>query len=321
MIEKLKKIAAIIKEKDNFLIATHKRPDGDCIGSELALALILKKLGKKFQIVNQNKPPEIFEFLPFFKEIRTSYEIEEKYDVALILDCAEWSRIGKVERLARNCPLILNIDHHTGSEGIGTHNYINTNISCTGEIIYNLINSLNMEIDKDIAACLYVAILQDTGRFKYSNTTGKTHRVVSELLNTGISGEEIIRKINEQEKPENLKLYSDIIKTLKTDNVYKIVWCTFKKKLQEKYSSVSGSFESVSILTQLRSLKGFKAHLLFTEKDDGTKVNFRSVPGLDLSSVARDFGGGGHPQACACFVKDNLKNVKRKILKEIKRCL
>ena len=317
----LGKIAEIIKENDNFVITTHERPDGDCIGSQLAMGLILKKLDKKFKMINQDEPPEVFDFLPLFDEIKTSYSEKDRFNVSVILDCGDWCRIGNVEEVAKKSPVIINIDHHKGDSGVGTYNYINPHKSSTGEILFDLINLMDLEIDRDIAECLYLAILQDTGRFRFPNTTSDTHFAVSCLLKTGIDGEGIIRLLSEQGTPEQLRLFGEIIRTVETDRLNKIAWCTFDKKMQKKHPEVSQKFETVTVFKLLRTIKGFKAHLIFTEKENGTKVNFRSVPGLDLSDIARELGGGGHPQACACFIEDEMVKVKKKVIAEVEKAL
>jgi phosphoesterase RecJ-like protein len=316
--EILQKIAGVIREEDNFLITSHVRPDGDCIGSQIAMGLILEKLGKKFEIINQDIPRKRFDFLSLFDKIRSSWSEDEKYNVSIVLDCGKWSRIENVAFIARKSPVVINIDHHRDSSGIGTFNYINPGASSTGEIIFSLLSCLNIEIDEKIAESIYTAIVTDTGRFRYSNTTPETHRIAAELLKSGISPEIISTRIMAQETPGSLRFYSEINNTLQVNLSNKIASYTITAELERNFSLNSMELESDRLFDELRTLKGFEIFILFTEMPQGQiRASFRSNNGIDVSSVARFFGGGGHPQACSCIVKDTLDEVRCKVMEKL----
>jgi len=320
--EILKEIAEAIKKEDNFLITSHVRPDGDCIGSEIAMGLILEKLGKKYEIINPDCPKKRFDFLPLFDKIRSSWSEEEIYNVSIVLDCGKWSRIEDVAFIARKSPFIINMDHHRDSAGIGTLNYINHCASSTGEIIFSLLSYLDMEIDEPLAESIYTAIVTDTGRFRYSNTTPGTHRIAAKLLEKGISPEIICTRIMAQETPGSLRLYSEINKTLIADSSCKIASYTVTEKLQEDFSLHSIELESDRLFDELRTLKGFDIFILFTEMPEGhVRASFRSNNGIDVSPVARFFGGGGHSQACSCIIKGTVDAVQHKVMEKLKETM
>ena len=316
--EILQQIAEVIKEEDNFLITSHVRPDGDCIGSQIAMGLILEKLGKKFEIINHDYPKKRFDFLPLFDKIRSSWSEDELYNVSIVLDCGKWSRIEDVASIARKSPVIINMDHHRDSSGIGTLNYINHSASSTGEIIFSLLSYLDIEIDEHIAESIYTAIVTDTGRFRYSNTTPETHRIAAKLLEQGISPEIICTRIMAQETPGSLRLYYEINKTLMVSPSNKITSYTVTEKLQEDFSRHSIELESDRLFDELRTLKGFDIFVLFTEMPEGhVRASFRSNNGIDVSPVARFFGGGGHRQACSCIVKGTLDTVQHQVMERL----
>jgi len=314
--QNLREIAGILKEKNDFLIASHVRPDGDSIGSQLAMGLILERLGKRFEIINPDTPQKRFDFLPLFKKIKTSFNEEPLFSVSIILDCGKWSRIGEVERIARKSPVIVNIDNHKDSSCIGNFNYITSGVSSTGEIIFSLLPLVGLEPDKEIATALYVAILTDTGRFRYSNTGPETHRVAARLLETGISSEYIAGNIMAQETPASLKIYSEIRNTLSTSN--KIAWYSVSSLIQEKITSGKIEIESDRLFDELRTLKGYDIFILFTHMGERKiRASFRANSGIDLSSVAGFFGGGGHPQACSCIIEGNLLQVQEVVIEKV----
>ena len=320
--EILKEIAGVIKKEDNFLITSHVRPDGDCIGSEIAMGLILEKLGKKFEIINPDCPKKRFDFLPLFDKIRSSWDKEELYNVSIVLDCGKWSRIEGVASIASKSPVIINMDHHRDSAGIGNLNYINHSASSTGEIVFSLLSYMNMEVDEPLAESIYTAIVTDTGRFRYSNTTPETHRIAAKLLEKGISPEVIYTRIMAQETPGSLRLYSEINKTLLVDHICKTASYTVTEKLQEDFSLHSIELESDRLFDELRTLKDFEIFILFTEMPEGhVRASFRSNNGIDVSPVARFFGGGGHRQACSCIIRGNLDAVQYKVMEKLKETM
>lgn len=315
----LHSISRILMEEDNFLISSHVRPDGDSIGSQLAITLILQKLNKRFELINPDSPKTVFSFLPLFDRISTYKDNGKVFSVSIILDCGKWSRIGQVEHLAKKSRFIINIDHHRDSEGVKHFNYIHPSSSSTGEILFKLISYMDIPLDTDIATCIYIAILLDTGRFRYSNTTTETHHIIAQLIETGLNPEDLVNRVLAHETPFTLKSYYDILETLQIDSESKIAWCKVNKNFLEKNSFAPADVNSDKIFDELRTLRDFDVFLLFFEIDDKIKVNFRSNYGIDVSPIARYFDKKGHAQTCSCFVDGNLLEMEQDIIERIKK--
>jgi len=191
----INKIVKSIKEKENFLITTHYTIDGDAIGSEIAVYLLLKKLNKKVYIINQDKIPKMYEFLPETKNVKIYNEnmILKKPEIAFVLDCGNFERIGKVKKFFAPDTIIINIDHHFSNVEYGNINWVSSLYSACGEMFYFLIKKFG-EIDKKQATCIYTAILTDTGSFRY-HFGEYTFMIIHELLKTGIDPSEISQNI------------------------------------------------------------------------------------------------------------------------------
>ena len=310
-------IYKLINENHSFLITSHINPDGDAIGSELALYFILKKLNKEAIIINQDDLPKIYDFLPgsqYINNKNKNIEKVENTDIVIILDSSNINRIGDIQKLLYHQKIFINIDHHCSNDSYGEINYVDTKASSTGEIIFNFINYINPEIlDETIAACLFVAIITDTGSFRYENTTEKTFMVVSKLLSTGIKPHIISQNIYNRKTFGELKLLGSALASLETDEANFASWVTIDRKMLKKTNTVDEDTEG--IIDMVTTLKDSEVSILFRETDNGyTKVSLRSKGHFDVNQFASEFNGGGHPNAAGCFLKENLNNVKSEML-------
>jgi len=177
------KIIQQLLKSDSIAIVSHENPDGDCIGSMLALYIALKRKGKDARMFLKNNVPKNLRFLPAAEKIEVVDRIDEKFDVLVLLDTGELERTG-IENIENCYSKLINIDHHVTSEGIGDLFYINSSSAATGEIIYQIVKLMGIDNDKEIATCLYTSVFTDTGGFKYSNTTSITHQIAGDLINT-----------------------------------------------------------------------------------------------------------------------------------------
>jgi phosphoesterase RecJ-like protein len=313
-VDDLSSIAEVLKAKDNFLITSHVRPDGDSIGTQLALADILQKLDKRAAIVNSDPVPFPYDFLPRLERIKST--LSNHYDVAIILDCNEWERVGRIAEGVKGIETIINIDHHSG-KGLGTFNYIDQNASSIAEQIYIISKKLNLKIEYDTALCLYVGILTDTGCFRFPNTTTTTHQIVSELLRCGVSPEEVSSLIYERYSLPKLHLLGKLLSALRVTSCGRIAWVSITQKMG------ANDVDTELLLSHLFLLKDALVILVFRELSSGMiRVNLRAkVRGLDISCVARDFGGGGHPQASGCVLNGTLEEVEERVLLRVKSTL
>lgn len=318
----IEKAIQFIKKYDNFLISSHVNMEGDALGSEISFYLLLKKLGKKAIILNEDNIPYGYDFMPALGAVvKYSKNIKDlKFDCFVTLDCSDLKRTGEVYTINTNKP-VLNIDHHISNSYFGTVNWVKPECSCSCEQVYELFKKMHVDLDKDAALAIYVGILTDTGCFKYSNTNSNTHKICADLVSYGINVSEVYKSIYCNVPYNDLKLLSQVLYSIQKVADGKIIYFEVKKKMLR--SKVSIDF-SEQILSFGRSLKNVEVVLLFKEvmgADSQVRVNFRSQGKIDVNKIASVFGGGGHKTASGCTVKEKIAVVKRKVLLQVKKAL
>jgi len=321
-------ISKILQKNNNFLITSHINLDGDAIGSELALYSILKKLKKKPIILNQSKLPKVYDFLPGVNKVQ--YLVEDDYidtksiDVGIALDCSNVKRMGKTYEIFKNIKTIINIDHHASNESFGDLNYVDSSVSSVGEILYELIRFINIDLlDKDISTCLFTSILTDTGSFRYSNVSLRTFKIASDLTSFEIKPHLIADKIYNRNTYPGLKLLGEALSTLEANNSNYVSWLTITRKMLNNTKANDEEIEG--IIDVAATLDNNEISILFREtKDNKIKISFRSKGNFDVNKFAGKFNGGGHPNAAGCLCSGKMYKIKDKILsqlfKEIKSC-
>jgi bifunctional oligoribonuclease and PAP phosphatase NrnA len=313
-------ITKLLKKNNSFLITSHKNIDGDAIGSELALYFILKKLNKKPIILNQDRLPRIYNFLPDSDKVHC---LEDNYinikniDVGIIVDCSNFERIEETYKIFKNIKNIINIDHHNSNENYGDLNYIDSLASSVGEIIYDLIKFINLDLlDEKISTCLYTAIITDTGSFRYSNVNSKTFSVVSDLASQGIKPNLIADNIYNRNTYSGLKLLGKALLTLEVDESNYVSWLTITRDMLN--NTEANDEEVEGIIDMARTLENTEVSILFREtKDNKIKVSFRSKGDFNVNKFAGKFNGGGHPNSSGCVCSGKIAEVKEKILSEL----
>jgi len=315
----IKKVCDAIKKNKTFLITSHYDPEGDSLGSQLAMAEILKQLGKEYVIVDPDNVPARYEFLKNAGSIVRPSSKMYYFDIALVLDCPIIDRIRDVANVIGKRP-IVNIDHHISNKNFGSINYVRPKASSTGEIMYELAKALGCKLNKRLADYIYIAMLTDTGGFRYSNTTSRTMRIVAELVELGISPKQMYERIYESHSLASRKLLGLCLDTLKASPDGKIAWMYLTKAMLKKTGA--SAHDAESFVNYPRFIDGVKIAVLFSDnaKKGFTKVNFRSNENwADVNKIASKFGGGGHVSASGCMVKGNIKTVEKKILKEVRK--
>ncbi len=206
------KILQIFKAHQRFLIATHVNPDPDALCSQLALAEYLKQLGKTVHVVGEEKVPQRFLFLPSARTVKAvTSKTHLDYDVALVLDCGELDRIGKVAALIQKDKILINIDHHITNDFFGQVNLVASKSSSTCEIIYTLLKKAGVRLTKSMALHLYAGIMTDTGSFRYENTSPTTHAIAGELLKSGFSAYDLYRRFYESIPLNDVRHFAKIL--------------------------------------------------------------------------------------------------------------
>ncbi|MFH1858112.1 MAG: bifunctional oligoribonuclease/PAP phosphatase NrnA [Candidatus Omnitrophota bacterium] len=312
------KIIRSIRRHRRFLIASHVNPEGDSLGSALALRRLLLALGKRAEVVLDGSIPEAYRFLPDAACIRKTPSVS--YDVAFVIDCPVLDRIGRIQRfLDKQKPLCV-IDHHVSSDRFGTVNWIDPKCAAVGEMVHALYKALKVKIALPEAINLYVSLVTDTGSFRYSNTTAKVHALASQLIRKGIRPVEVSSQLFESCTVTSRRLLGLALQTLCVGNGGKLAWLWVTRKMVSRCSS--SPEETEGFVDVARSIRGVRAAVFFKEEKEGViKVSFRAKGSFDVNRIARRFGGGGHRAASGCLLPGTLEKVRTAVLKEVRRTL
>ncbi len=310
----LSSIAKALKAADNIAVAAHINPDGDAFGSVLGLGMALKKLGKNVHMYIDDEVPPQFKFLPGIAAIKRP-PAEEVFQAGLlvILDASDCERLGSVCRHV-NAPLIMNIDHHVSNKGFAELLFLDVKAAATCEIIFHLVKELGVQVDKELATVLYTGIVTDCGFFRYANTTSATMKIAAELLETGISPNEIADFL-ELQTVENLRVLPKVLETLSFDADGMIASISISVELYNE------EMDSDAFVKYPRYIEGVEVAVLFKGVAlDKTRVSMRSRK-IDVSSIAVEYGGGGHARASGCTIEGNIEKARIEIISAIKQHL
>jgi bifunctional oligoribonuclease and PAP phosphatase NrnA len=308
----IKKITDKIRSSKKFLITAHMNLEGDALGSELGMYLLLRKLGKKAVVFNNDPTPAIYSFLPYSRFIKKEIK-DQTFDAALVLDCSDSTRSGRVKNYLTRAKCIINIDHHISNTFFGDINWVDPLSGSAAQMIYQLCEKFKV-MDKNIALCLYTGIFTDTGNFTYSNVNAKTHKVVAELMKYNLHPNKIYDNIHSLCVPADLSFIGRIISSLRFDADRNICWATISNWPDKSYDLTEVIF---SVTRLLREPDVF---VLFKKVDaQRTRVNLRSRSKVDVNRIAKFFGGGGHKRASGTTLEAPLAATEKKVISFIKR--
>ncbi len=312
-------LLSLLNKHENIAILTHIRPDGDAIGSTLALGIALKQKGKKVAMFCADIVPAKYSFLPGVEEFQEKISAEETMDLAFILDCSDLDRLGLLKEQISCFPTVVNIDHHITNEQFGSVNLVDASASSTGELIFQLLKNNNFTLDYEISLGLYVAISSDTGSFKYENTTPKAMNIAGVLLEKGINPAVISQKIFDQYPASTILLLRDSLATLEFNPTKQIAWMSIHEKMLALHGAKSEEMDG--FVNYLKNIAEVEVGVLFYHTlEKGTKIGFRSKT-TDVAHIAKIFGGGGHLRAAGCTVQGNPQEVIKKVIAVINRFL
>lgn len=311
-------IIDVINKSSKIAVTSHVQPDGDNVGSSLALCLVLQKLNKQTAYIIDDNIPEVYRFLKGAKEVeRLSSYADLDYDLVISMDCGDLERLGKVKELAEKTRLI-NIDHHISNTNFGDINLVEENASATAEIVYKLIKTMGVFIDKDIAECIYTGIVTDTGMFQYSNTSEETHSIAAELIIAGVSPSDIFNKVYQNSPKEKVLLMKEALKSLEFYNNDKISCITISKSQID--SIAKDDLDTEGIVNLARDIAGVEVAVFLKEKEPNVvKASLRSKSYVDVCAIAKEFGGGGHIRAAGCTLTGELEQAKEQMLKALQK--
>ncbi len=318
---KLENIGERLLFLDDYVIIGHSMPDGDSIGSILALYLALSKKGKKVTIIMQDSLSAIYDYLPSIGDFLRPDDMSRMPGNIIFLDCARLDRIGEslLARLPDNA-YFINIDHHQDNDFFGHENYIDPQASSTAEIIFNLLKIIGTDIDADIAKCLYAGIIMDTGSFMNSNTKSITMRVAAQLIDLGADVDQARNKLLESKPYSEVLLLGLGLKNLELHQQGKIA--CMELPLEEIKNINALDVHPEGIINYIRSIKGVEVALVLREVSEGlVKISFRSQGQVDVAALAAGLGGGGHKRAAGAQKTGSLGEVKQLLLDMIEDVL
>ncbi len=310
------KIAEVIHSGTTFLITSHVRPDGDALGSELALYHILRDMGKKAVVYNQDVTPAIYAFLPGADEIVHSLGAVDRFDAAFVLDCSDISRVGDEQGKVGSIQKVVNIDHHVSTGTFSKILLTDSQASSTGEMIHRLLRHMGVTITEDIATNIYTAIITDTGSFQYSNTGSATFRAAADLIEKGADCRYIAKNIYETKPAVQIRLMGKVLDTLQLYQGGKVGVISVTQEMLRMEGALPEHTEG--LVDMVRSIQGVEVAVCCYELSEKRfKVSLRSKEDTDVSRIAGTLGGGGHKNASACRVEGDLETARERVLDAI----
>ena len=309
-------IGAALREHQRFAVLSHVRPDGDALGSQLALALSLQQIGKEVTVWNEDGLLDKYNFLPGGERI-VQPRAPQDFDVAIALDTATQNRLGTAGESVRSAKLWINIDHHPSNPGYGDLVYIDSISPATGQILFELIKAEKLPMNAAIAENLFVAISTDTGSFQYSNTTARTFEIGAALVECGVDVGRVSQLLYENHPRRRTELLRELLDTMRFEAGGKIA--SFSLSLKVAADLGVKPEDNEGLIDHLRAIRGVIVAVFFEELPDGkVRVSMRSKSDdADVCAICQKFGGGGHKLAAGARVRGTLAEVEEKILRAI----
>jgi len=315
-------IAEAIRSHDSFILLSHIRPDGDAIGSQLALGHALEEMGKTVHYVNEDGLPDNLAFLPASEKIQTPPAEPLDVQVCIALDCATKPRLGdNAINAASKATLWINIDHHISNPAYGDLNHIDSTSPATGQIIYQLITSEGMPLPDETRDSIYVAVSTDTGSFQYSNTTAATYEMAADLVRKGLDVGTINAKVYDTNPYRKIELLRSLLNTLQLEEGGKVAHWELPYSVKEEYNLKPEDSEDQIDL--IRGIEGVIAAAFFEELEDGKiRVSLRAKDEtFNACETAQIFGGGGHARAAGIRMPGPIADARSKVLAAISKAI
>jgi len=313
---KFAEIGRVLREHNKFAVLSHVRPDGDALGSTLALALSLKGLGKEVRAWNEEGMLEKYNFLAQAELLTQPPSEPEDFDVVVALDTAVQNRLGTTTSAVRHAKLWINIDHHPSNPRYGDLVYIDPTAPATGQILFEFLTNQNFPITPEIAENLYAAISTDTGSFQYPNTTVRTFEIAAELVRCGVEVGRISQLLYENFPRRRIELLRELLGTMQFGCDGKLAWFSLSQAAALALDVIPEDNEG--LIDNLRAIHGVIAAIFFEELPDGkVRVSMRSKnEAVDVCAICTQFGGGGHVLAAGARVRGTLPEVEKKIVEQ-----
>ena len=306
-----------INKAETIVILTHENPDGDAMGTSLALYSALKQMGKKPDIIIPEHPRN-FNFLPGIGEIKRETDVE-KYDLAIAVDCATIKMMNGFVRYFEDAKVRISIDHHSTNTMFGDINYVSPDVPACAQILLVVLEYFKVEITQEIGTCILTGIITDTGGFKYSGVTAETFEFVAWLLNKGINVSKIYRKALQIKTKSNFELGRIAADRLEFLEDGKVAYTYITLEDIQRVNAESGDQEG--IVETGRDIEGVEVSIFIRETDKGCKISMRSNEYVNVSDLCLLLGGGGHTHAAGASMQCTIEQAKEKILMQLKAVL
>jgi phosphoesterase RecJ-like protein len=309
----IQQIVDAVRARQRFVLSSHSRPDGDSIGSQLAMAYALQAMGKEVTVVNADPAAPPLMAFPGVRDIRIAPRADGEFDAAIIMECGDVARTG-VAGLERF--FVINIDHHPGNTGFGQINWFDARAAACAEMVYDLVRALGVPLSKEIATHVYMAILTDTGSFHYSSISPRTFDICRECLEAGVDPVLVARNVYDSNNMGRLKLFGAVLGAMQIDQTGRIAIVYVDHEMAR---AAGGTYEDTEGLVNLPlTVKEIEAVVFFKqEKGDEYRVSLRSKGDIDVNAIAKEFGGGGHKNASGCTVSGSIEELQKTLVEKI----
>jgi phosphoesterase RecJ-like protein len=317
--ENLPRAIEALRSARRVLITMHRGPDGDALGSALALACALREMGREVTVYNPDELPYNFRFLRGADQVARSVPADAAFDVTVVTDAGAFDRLGPEVPQPPRRGVLINLDHHITTEPFGDVNYVDPHAASVGILAYKIVRGLGHGVSRDTAECIYASILADTGCFRYSSTDPECLRVAAELVEAGVEPWEMTVRVYEQQPLARMKLLADVLATLEVHG--KLATVTITNAMVAKTGTSIDLTDG--FINYARSVDGVEVAASFREPANGGpwRVSFRSRGRVNVAAIAQKFGGGGHHNAAGCSIEGDEAAVRARIADEIEQAL
>lgn len=316
----LPKVVQAIRRHRRFLVAAHVNPEPDALGSALALAGLLRRLGKSVTVLNDGGTPEGLAWLPGSDRVLATWRGPVRAEVSITVDVPVFGRLGSAGPVLRRAPFLISIDHHVSHGGFGDLNWVDPSAAATGEMIYRLFRAMRVTPSPADALCMYAALVIDTGSFKYRNTTPVVHEIAADLLRRAkINPLYVSQRLYETHRASDLRLLGEVLRGLRTTPDGRVAWVEVPRAIVRR----AGPELIDELVNYPRSIRTAEVAMALRERPTAgeVRISLRSKGRVDVDMIARAFGGGGHLAASGCTIHGTLAQARARLVAEIRRHL
>ncbi|MEA3493421.1 MAG: bifunctional oligoribonuclease/PAP phosphatase NrnA [Candidatus Margulisiibacteriota bacterium] len=318
MREILATIKKALKGARTALVVSHVDPDGDSIGSMISMAMIMTSMGINTDMYSKDGIPRVYRFLPWMEKVKNELRNDLNYDLLVAVDSSSKNRLGDDVDIREIANKVINIDHHPDNTNYGDMNFVEK-CSSAAELVYRLAKYLEVEITEEMAENLYAALITDTGNYRYENTSAATFEMAGDLIKAGVDTHDITTKIYDTKSIASIHMLALALATLETSPDRKAAWITVTQEMMDRIKAKGEDL--VGLVDIIRSIEGVEVAIQFREDHNKVKVNLRSKEKVNVSDIAKRFGGGGHIRAAGAIISGNIEDAKEKVIAEVTKYL